>query len=146
MISNGKVPRRDSPDDADRFLDDLTVIRCAQQCTVGKCPLPRKLGDVLGGPPNGVSDRPLELRNICRRQRRTDLGDELGADILLLLLKGVVELHQAVLTELMIRRPIGTVEGAPRCGDRRRHVTDTPVGGHSQHLFGSGVDVDGRPT
>ena len=70
-----------------------------------------------------------------------DLGDELGAQRLLLALDGRLQLLQAPLAECAVRRPVGLVERAAGRGDGALHVVDAGVGHLTEHLLGGGVDV-----
>ncbi len=116
---DGEVPGDDHTDDADRLLPHLAL---------GLVPMPngslgpserrpRELVDHLGRPGQRLAQRCVELRAVGDEDRATDLGDQLGAQLLLLGLDGGLQLEEAVLAEGVVDRPVGGVER--RRGPRR---------------------------
>ena len=74
-------------------------------------------------------------------ERRTDLGDDLRAELLAPLRERLLELAQAADAQRQVRRPVGRVERAAGGGDRGVHVGRARVGDLTDLLFGGGVHV-----
>ena len=114
-----EVPRHDHPDDADRLLPHLALGLVADADGVlraDRAP-PLELVDHLGRPGQRLAQRRIELRAVGDEERAADLGDQLGAQLLLLALDRGLELEQALLAEGVVGRPVGGVERASGRGD-----------------------------
>jgi hypothetical protein len=137
----GVVPRDDRGDDADGLLDDGAPAVAAERGAVGQLALPRELVDLRGGPLQLLADRYVELRPVGGHHRAPDLGDQLLAEQLGVVLDRLGELGEAALAQLLVRRPVGLVEGSARGGDGPSHVLDGGVGDLADDLLRGGVDV-----
>jgi hypothetical protein len=129
---------RGSADNADCLVVDLAP--CGSQLGVVHAGVDQ-VGEVLAmlGPVLDFLDRALDLAP-AHRDRAADLGDQDPPQPLLVAVQRIVQLGQAVVTEVEIARPVGLVERAPRRADGTFHVGDGGVGRLTDHLFAGRVD------
>ncbi len=72
--------------------------------------------------PLHVLDAGVLLDRERETDRRADLGDDLRAQLFLVLVERLVQLLQAGLAKRPVRRPVGLVERTAGGGDRPLHV------------------------
>ncbi len=137
----GVVPRDDGGDDAGRLLDHRPPGPPPERRSDGEVALPLELVDVGRRPFEGLAQRGVELRTVGHEDGCPDLGHQLRPQELLLLLESGLQLGEALLAELLVRRPIGLVEGLPGGGDGLVHVVVAGVGHQSEELLGGRIDV-----
>ena len=91
-------------------------------------PLPVELLDVLGRPPQSLSQGTVELARLGGRNRAAHFRHQLLAELLALILEGLGELFEALLAQRLIGRPVRIVEGPAGRGDGLLHVPLGRVG------------------
>ena len=129
MISIGKFHGTITPTTPmGSFHTSRSVSAHAEGVLAAERAAPRERLDLFGRPGEGLAERGVELRSVGDEHRATDLGDQLGAQLLLLRLDGGLELEQAPLAEGVVGGPGGGVERPPGGGDGGLHVGGGAVG------------------